>query len=93
MKKYTPGTKAYWDTLRGLVPCKVTEVFDEYLCSTSPAVKALRIEITKDTGPWKKGEIQQVSPIHVYPTTQVRKTKYGHLLVNGFEWVQENTDD
>lgn len=91
-EKHYPGEKAYWNTLRsGLIPCTVLEV----IVSTDPLLThtEVRIQLTADGAPYKKGELQTVPAPFVYPRSKVRKTRYGHYLFANYEWAPTGEQD
>jgi len=76
---------AYYDTLSGLIPCKVLEVsqinpYNEPLCKPVNSNSTVTIEITVNKGAWKKGMVLKVSALYVVPRNKISKRKYGWII-------------
>ena len=90
---FNEGTKAVYKTVQEvLIPCTVREITvdnDEF-----PQSGMLRIEITKTTGPWKKGEVCSAPMLWVRPTACLGKRKYITYLAYPYCWrPKENSND
>lgn len=85
VKPHYPGELAYWDTLRGLVPCRVLEVRDREL---GPEIK---IRVTETTGAWKINEERWEFSRVVVPRSSIRKQEHTLVIRHNYVWRnQEN---
>jgi len=84
MKRYThkAGEKAYLDTLRtGLVPVIVQEVVHK-----EPWNARCLCLVTKEVGPYKKGELLDKSAMFTIPRTSVFKRDGQYKVREDFRW-------
>ncbi len=85
MKRELPqhkvGELAYFDSITGMVPCKV--------CGVTQAAysKLVSIKITSNTRLYKRGEILEFSEGHIVPRRNIRRRKYETVIVGEWEWV------
>lgn len=90
LQRYYPGTPAKWETVRlGLIPCRVLEVFKKL----DQHWNTLRIELTADRGPYRKGEVIETSPLWVFPLDRIRRGQYYHYLLGGFCWAPKEENE
>jgi hypothetical protein len=85
---FHPGATAVWDTFTGLVPVKVLDVFrkiDQHWLT-------LKIEITRDHGPYRKGEVLESSPLWVVPPAFIRKGTYCQYIMPGYRWAPKEEE-
>lgn len=76
--KVTPkvGMKVYYDSLRGLLPCKVVDFWlAASNLSASKNVQMFEVEITEDCSCWKKGAKLSAYCIKVIPPAFVKRRK------------------
>lgn len=71
------GMLAYFDSMTGIVPCKVLRRYDD---------TNLEIRLTATRNVWHKGMIQIVSESFVIPRDKVRRSRKYGVLISGFEW-------
>jgi hypothetical protein len=72
------GSAARFDSLSGLVPCKVLLISESAPCATS-SVKVW-FKITKDYGCYRRGEEMQTSSLHVVPLGALHRRKYSTMI-------------
>ena len=93
IQTYHPGTPAKWETLQsGLIPCRVLEVFHPPKYGDWPSMGLahwfmVKIQLTADRGPWKKDEVIETFPMHVWPVDRIRKGQYFNYVCGGFRWA------
>lgn len=88
---FKAGASAYYDAFRWIVPVKVLEVIEPGNGIVVGSGK-LKIEVKKDTGPYRKGEILESSGFTVFPTSH-RKIRDGQYYINKFyKWEKNNND-
>lgn len=79
---YGSGTIAYYDAHTVVVPCVVKDVIQPgngfYVSSGS-----LKIVVTKDTGPYKRGEEMTVTGYHTFPRSH-RISRGGRYTINQY---------
>ena len=75
MKTLTVGSKAYFDSFSGLVPCVVTDIRADRDYSHSYRIF---VRFTAKRGPYRKGEIYESSHLHIVPreAVHVRSGQY-----------------
>lgn len=79
LKSFGNGTKAFYDTFNGLIPCVVLHSGDN--------TEKLKIQITKTVNAYKKGEILTANRKDVIPTGYIRTAPMGFLkIVDNFNW-------
>ena len=89
-EKHYAGELAYWDTLRsGLVPCRVLNVIKD----PEIGMTKVTIRVTGERKPYRLGEEHTVNSFRVLPRSRVKKTKYGHHLLQNFRWMSEGEQD
>lgn len=77
-------TLAYWDSLSGLVPCRILAVGD-WTDGSSQA----RVKLTGSKGPYKRGELHTLYLRRVVPRTAIRRTKYA-TYIRPYSWPAIN---
>jgi hypothetical protein len=89
-KTYSIGAPAYFDSFGGLVPCKVTGIFDAIPqdsdlsgCSTMCRIFA---KVTANRGAYLRGEIIESTALNIVPRSFVRVRKYGSRILGGYSW-------
>ena len=81
------GTKAFYDTFAGMVPCVVIEVKEKvYGFFTSPR-DSIVIKLTADRGAYKKGEILTVSAFCCPPRNMIHKMKYSSRIRTYYSYL------
>lgn len=69
MLTLTLGSKAYFDSFNGLIPCRVTDIRGlNGLASTSQTVT---VELTANRAAYRRGETVKTSGLHVVPRNAV----------------------
>jgi hypothetical protein len=78
METLRTGDLAFFDSMRGLIPCRVESIAG----ASGPASSAqtVRIVVTKDCGAWKRGEHWTASGLWVVPRKSVRKPQGSAFL-------------
>jgi hypothetical protein len=73
--------KAYWDTFSGLIPCKVTRVYND------PEIYGKKVEftLTANRGPYKRGETHTSSALFVCPRDAVY-VRSGRYRIGSYNW-------
>lgn len=87
------GSRAYFDSMGGLVPVRIlsitapttTPTFDLTLGGVSTSVM-VRAQITEDSGPYKEGEVIATPATYVFPTSALKKVGYS-LFVQPYEVI------
>ena len=85
---FRKGTLAYYDTFAGLVPCKVLEIKDDCYGFHFGPYDALKIQVTADRGPYKKGEMLTAPAVRVPPKTMVKKNTYSTTIISSYKYVK-----
>ena len=70
MQTLTIGSKAYFDSFNGLIPCRVTDIRGlNGLASTGQTVT---VELTASRSAYRRGEILTTSGLQIVPRDAVR---------------------
>lgn len=67
------GMLAYFDSLRGLVPCRVLSVSG--FPGRASTAQTVEIKITADCPGWKRGEHWTTNGLHAVPRRAIRRGK------------------
>ena len=70
METLKVGDLAYWDSFAGLVPCKVMSI--EGTSGIASTAQRVEFTLTAARKPYKRGELQEASALHVVPRKSVR---------------------
>jgi len=66
---------AYYDSVAGLIPCRVLSIRGESGLASSK--QEVTIAITASLGPYTRGEILRCAALWVVPRAAVKRRKYG----------------
>jgi hypothetical protein len=69
------GSLAYWDSMSGMIPCKVTAIEGKSGAASSDQTVAFRL--TADRGAYKRGERFECWALHVVPRDAYFKRRHG----------------
>lgn len=69
METLKTGDLAFFDSLSGLVPCKVISITGK--SGPASALQAVRFKLTVSRGRYKRGEVLSSSALHVCPRWSV----------------------
>lgn len=75
------GKLAYYDSISGLIPCKVFNVTGEYIT----------FEITATRGAYKRNEVLYSIPRNVIPRKMVHVRNGQYRIKTGYQWIQDET--
>lgn len=83
MSQHKVGERAFLDTFRGLVPCKVTGI------AKILGREEIEIEcrVTKSLGAYVKDDVVHFPPSHVIPTCKVVRRGFKLRIKTDFAWV------
>jgi hypothetical protein len=95
------GTKAFYDTFNGLIPCKVLSVADRWKAEPDQKYRfelthggastryRVTFQLTADRGAYRKGETLEASSLDVIPPGAVRQHQYSQTI--GYYTVEADT--
>lgn len=92
--KFGIGTKSFYETFSGLVPCIVTGVHRTELECDGRYVgplDAIEFKLTADRGAYKRGEILTSSAADVPPRVMVRRRRCGATVRTNYTYTQEKS--
>jgi hypothetical protein len=69
-------TLAYFDSLSGLVPCRILAVGD-----WSDGASQARIQFTATRGPYQKGRVETHPLRRIVPRDAIRRRKYSKVIL------------
>ena len=69
------GEDALWDSLAGMVPCKVEAIEGE--SGRANSSQRVTIRVTKDHGPYRADERQELSALWVVPKGAFQQREHG----------------
>lgn len=81
------GTAAYYDTISGLIPCKVLSIEQPGYGFRCGPYNVIRFKLTADRGAYKKGEILTADAMRVPPQTMILRRKYSSTIITGYKYV------
>ena len=84
--EYKAGTKAYYDAFSVVFPCTVLQVIEPGNGVFVTSGK-LKIRCDRDTGPYKKGEVMDVTGYHTYPRNHRIKKEHSHVINKWYRWM------
>jgi hypothetical protein len=89
---FPAGTSAFYDAHIAVLPCTVLEVLEEgsgyFVCEGR-----LRIKVTEARGPYRKGEVMEVTAYHTFPRTHRRLRGFHYRINPWYKWVKGGTSD
>lgn len=81
------GTAAYYDTLQGLIPCKVLEITETGVGFRVGPRNIIKFKLTADRGAYKKGEILTADARLVPPQKMIRKRQYSSTIITTYKYA------
>jgi hypothetical protein len=69
---------AYYDSVAGLIPCRVLSIRGESGLASS--TQEVTFAITASRGPYTQGEILRCAALWVVPRAAVKRRKYGTVI-------------
>jgi hypothetical protein len=80
------GTKAYYDTFSGMIPCKILAIEKDCYGFHCGPYDVVKFQLTEDRGAYKKGEILTASASCVPPRKMVHTVSYHRRITTTYKY-------
>ena len=87
-KEYKIGTKGYYDTFSGMIPCIVRSIINSGSNGIIVTHKDVEIELTKTMGAYRKGEKLIVGAKDVVPKQHRIRNGYSYRILTNYKFVE-----